>query len=83
MRSGRAYGSQAADNWLYHRRCKGSGLALYSSGDSRPSANAISHGKSGGQPRAAFVYSLVFAGIAWLVAVELFIRFFDQYLSRN
>jgi hypothetical protein len=26
---------------------------------------------------------LVFAGIAWLVAVELFIRFFDQYLSRN
>jgi hypothetical protein len=27
--------------------------------------------------------ALVFAGIAWLVAVELFIRFFDQYLSRN
>ena len=27
--------------------------------------------------------ALVVAGIAWLVAVELFIRFFDQYLSRN
>jgi uncharacterized protein involved in cysteine biosynthesis len=27
--------------------------------------------------------ALVFAGIAWLVAVELFVRFFDQYLSRN
>jgi hypothetical protein len=27
--------------------------------------------------------ALVFAGIAWLVAVELFLRFFDQYLSRN
>lgn len=26
---------------------------------------------------------LVFAGIVWLVAVELFLRFFDQYLSRN
>jgi hypothetical protein len=27
--------------------------------------------------------ALVFAGIAWLVAVELFLRFLDQYLSRN
>jgi hypothetical protein len=27
--------------------------------------------------------ALVVAGIAWLVAVELFVRFFDQYLSRN
>lgn len=27
--------------------------------------------------------ALVFAGIAWLVAVELFLRFFDQFLSRN
>jgi hypothetical protein len=27
--------------------------------------------------------ALVLAGIAWLVAVELFIRFFDQYLSHN
>jgi hypothetical protein len=27
--------------------------------------------------------ALVFAGIAWLVAVELLLRFFDQYLSRN
>lgn len=27
--------------------------------------------------------ALVLAGIAWLIAVELFIRFFDQYLSRN
>jgi hypothetical protein len=26
---------------------------------------------------------LVFAGIVWLVAIELFLRFFDQYLSRN
>jgi len=25
----------------------------------------------------------VLAGIAWLVGVELFFRFFDQYLSRN
>ncbi len=25
----------------------------------------------------------VLAGVAWLVAVELFFRFFDQYLSRN
>lgn len=28
-------------------------------------------------------FALVFAGIAWLVVVELFLRFFDQYLSRN
>lgn len=28
-------------------------------------------------------FALVLAGIAWLIAVELFIRFFDQYLSRN
>jgi len=28
-------------------------------------------------------FALVFAGIAWLVAVELFVRFFDGYLSRN
>src|SRR5450755_1585878 len=27
--------------------------------------------------------ALVVAGIAWLVGVQLFIRFFDQYLSRN
>jgi hypothetical protein len=27
--------------------------------------------------------ALVFAGIAWLVVIELFLRFFDQYLSRN
>ena len=27
--------------------------------------------------------ALVFAGIIWLVAIELFLRFFDQYLSRN
>lgn len=27
--------------------------------------------------------ALVLAGIAWLIVVELFIRFFDQYLSRN
>jgi hypothetical protein len=27
--------------------------------------------------------ALLVAGIAWLVAVQLFIRFFDQYLSRN
>jgi hypothetical protein len=27
--------------------------------------------------------ALVFAGIAWLVVIELFRRFFDQYLSRN
>ena len=27
--------------------------------------------------------ALVFAGVAWLVAVELFLRFFDGYLSRN
>ncbi len=26
---------------------------------------------------------LVFAGVVWLVAIELFLRFFDQYLSRN
>jgi hypothetical protein len=28
-------------------------------------------------------FALVFAGIVWLVAIELFLRFFDQYLSRN
>src|ERR1019366_2899503 len=27
--------------------------------------------------------ALAFAGIAWLVVVELFLRFFDEYLSRN
>jgi len=27
--------------------------------------------------------ALVFAGIAWLVAVELILKFFDQYMSRN
>jgi len=27
--------------------------------------------------------ALLFAGIVWLVATELFLRFFDQYLSRN
>lgn len=27
--------------------------------------------------------ALLFAGIAWLVVIELFLRFFDQYLSRN
>jgi hypothetical protein len=27
--------------------------------------------------------ALMVAGIAWLVGVQLFIRFFDQYLSRN
>ncbi len=27
--------------------------------------------------------ALVSAGIAWLVVIELFRRFFDQYLSRN
>lgn len=27
--------------------------------------------------------ALILAGVAWLAAVELFIRFFDQYLSRN
>jgi hypothetical protein len=26
---------------------------------------------------------LVFAAVAWLVAIRLFLRFFDQYLSRN
>lgn len=26
---------------------------------------------------------LVLAGIVWLVVIELFLRFFDQYLSRN
>jgi hypothetical protein len=26
---------------------------------------------------------LVFAGILWLVAIKWFLRFFDQYLSRN
>jgi len=25
----------------------------------------------------------VLAGVAWLVAVEFFFRFFDEYLSRN
>jgi hypothetical protein len=25
----------------------------------------------------------VLAGVAWLVVIELFFRFFDQYLSRN
>lgn len=27
--------------------------------------------------------ALMLAGIAWLVGIQLFIRFFDQYLSRN
>jgi hypothetical protein len=27
--------------------------------------------------------ALVIAGVAWLVVVELFLRFFDGYLSRN
>lgn len=27
--------------------------------------------------------ALVFAGVAWLVLVELLLRFFDQYMSRN
>jgi hypothetical protein len=27
--------------------------------------------------------ALMVAGIAWLVGVHLFIKFFDQYLSRN
>jgi len=27
--------------------------------------------------------ALGLAGIAWLVAVKLFLRFFDRYLSRN
>ena len=27
--------------------------------------------------------ALVLAGIVWLVAIELFLRFFDQYLSCN
>lgn len=26
---------------------------------------------------------LVVAAVVWLVAIELFLRFFDQYLSRN
>jgi len=25
----------------------------------------------------------VLAGVAWLVVIEFFFRFFDQYLSRN
>lgn len=28
-------------------------------------------------------FALVFAGIVWLVAVEIFLWFFDQYMSRN
>jgi len=27
--------------------------------------------------------ALVVAGVVWLVLVELFLRFFDQYMSRN
>jgi uncharacterized membrane protein len=27
--------------------------------------------------------ALVIAGVAWLVLVELFLRFFDGYMSRN
>ncbi len=27
--------------------------------------------------------ALVIAGVAWLVVVELFLRFFDGYMSRN
>ena len=27
--------------------------------------------------------ALALAGVAWLVAVQLFLRFFDRYLSRN
>jgi hypothetical protein len=27
--------------------------------------------------------ALGLAGVAWLVAVQLFLRFFDRYLSRN
>jgi len=26
---------------------------------------------------------LVIAGVVWLVAVELLLRFFDQFMSRN
>ena len=28
-------------------------------------------------------FALVFAGVVWLVAVEVFLWFFDQYMSRN
>ena len=27
--------------------------------------------------------ALMFASIVWLIMIELFLRFFDQYLSRN
>jgi hypothetical protein len=27
--------------------------------------------------------ALVLAGVAWLIAVQLFVRFFDRYLSGN
>jgi len=27
--------------------------------------------------------ALVLAGVVWLIAVELLLRFFDQYMSRN
>jgi hypothetical protein len=40
-------------------------------------------GRLEGSFRLLSSFALVFAGIAWLVAVELFLRFLDQYLSRN
>jgi len=40
-------------------------------------------GRLAGTFRILSSLSLVVAGIAWLVAVQLFLRFFGQYLSRN
>ena len=40
-------------------------------------------GKLEGTFRLFSSVALVFAGIVWLVVIELFLRFFDQYLSRN
>lgn len=40
-------------------------------------------GKLEGTFRLLSSVALVFAGIVWLVVIELFLRFFDQYLSRK
>jgi hypothetical protein len=64
-------------------RSEDRGLALDSSCDSQHPANSLPHWKLYDELGAAFTsIALGLAGVACLVGVELFLRFFDQFLSR-
>jgi hypothetical protein len=48
---------------------------------SAPRIDSLAH--LGASARAFSSLALGFLGIVWIIAVELFLRFFDKFLSRN